>query len=464
MPSRVLQVTEVALVAAVGARLILDYAHHQHPMYDAVWMALATLTVALLAVHYRRRELIPLYSVIAVYVYLHAMEWRSWRALTQPTWSHAPFKLSVVGLLLSALMVWLFPLPAFPKLQGRYQTIGCHTGRYGGVECRVFYPSAMELPRVAPKDRVQYLHHGDHLAKGLSVFSRVPRWIFNNLSNAYLASINEAAIAAPPSEQGWPLVIYSHGLAGSLELYSTINEQMASQGNIVVVVNHCDGSASVARPEDHRIEYYQKVSREVIDNVDGAGFRFRNAQLRHRVHELQRVLNAITKLHQEQPSQGLFQHVNLDNVSVWGHSFGGATALTTAHIDPRFRKAVLLDAWMEPVDDEVKRGIGARIPVLHIISDQFMHWRPNMEGMKQHMRGCSHPLSKFLVLQGSRHNNFSDLPLFAPTLNRILLAAGKINAAYAIEAISLASARFLNDPASDYLQGFPELVTIGLKE
>ncbi|KAF1791597.1 Alpha/beta hydrolase fold-5 [Phytophthora cactorum] len=138
---------------------------------------------------------------------------------------------------------------------------------------------------------------------------------------------------------GWPLVIFSHGLAGSLELYSYVNQQLASHGYVVVVPNHCDGSACVCSPEPGRIEYYQ----------------------------------------QSQRTDSVFRRCDLTNVSVAGHSFGAATALTAAHQDARFKKMVLLDAWMEPLDHDVRDGLGPRVPALHLMSEHFLHWRPNAE-------------------------------------------------------------------------------------
>ncbi|DAZ93911.1 TPA: hypothetical protein N0F65_010113 [Lagenidium giganteum] len=458
MPSAKFQAIEYGLLASLTAGLALDHTQiMQHTQHDVAIAVTSIATVTLLALHRWRRELFTAYVAIGVYAYLHAVEWRSWSATAAVGWKVTSFKLSALGVLVAWMMALLFPLPDFTSLTGPYKTIGCHTGRYGGVECRVFYPSSRDAPTVPPTKRIRYLHHGVHLAKGLSVFSRLPHWMFNNLSNAFLSSIDEAPIATPPTATGWPVIIFSHGLAGSLELYSINNEQMASHGHIVVVINHCDGSASVARPEDERVEYYQRVTKEVLNNVDGAGFRFRNSQLRHRVQEVRRVLNAVEKEHKQHAPGSIFAQMDMDRVNVSGHSFGAATAMTAAHIDNRFKHAILLDGWMFPVTDEVKQGVGSRIPVVHIISEHFANWKENMDDMKKHMYGCTHPQSALLVLEGSRHNNFSDLPLFSPIVNRLVLASGKIDPRYALEATASLSAAFLRGDMASLLSSFPEM-------
>ncbi|RLN63534.1 hypothetical protein BBP00_00004075 [Phytophthora kernoviae] len=208
------------------------------------------------------------------------------------------------------------------------------------------------------------------------------------MNNAHLAAFQDAPVASAPesSHGGWPVVIFSHGLAGSLELYSYVNQELASHGNVVVVPNHCDGSACVCSPEPGRIEYYQQITPEVRDDVDGAGFRFRNGQLQQRVSEVRTVLDAIE---QDAAVDSVFKLCDLTNVSVAGHSFGAATALSAAHQDKRFKMMVLLDAWMEPLDDGVRDGLGARIPALHLMSEHFLNWHFNAQSTERHARGYS---------------------------------------------------------------------------
>ncbi|EGZ10322.1 hypothetical protein PHYSODRAFT_418251, partial [Phytophthora sojae] len=304
-----------------------------------------------------------------------------------------------------------------------------------------------------------YLHHGRHLMTGLGVFAKMPAWLFSNMSNAQLAALQDAPVAsAPSSADGWPVLIFSHGLASSLELYSYVNQQLASHGHVVVVLNHCDGSACVCSPEAGRIDYYQQITPEVRDDVDGAGFRFRNGQLQQRVSEVRAVLDAIKQ--DAAASGSVFGHCNLANVSVAGHSFGAATALSAAHQDARFKKMVLLDAWMEPLDADVRDGLGSRVPALHLMSEHFLHWRPNAESTERHARGCTHEQSRLTWLRGTRHNNFSDIPVFSPTLNRLLKSAGKIDHFHALRAIGQLSAAFLAGEFDTLAAEFPELAKL----
>ncbi|KAL4093519.1 hypothetical protein PRIC1_010953 [Phytophthora ramorum] len=412
-------------------------------------MSSASLCVAgwsvvslLLALHSPRLELAPLYASLGLRV-------------LRPLLLHWTLDALIA---LSMALAWtsslLFPWPDFSQVHGPHQTIGCRSARLGGVECRILYPSRKGT-NTPTHDNVPYLHHGSHLLTGLGVFAQMPAWLFHNMTNAHLAAHQDAPVApAPTSSVGWPVVIFSHGLAGSLELYSYVNQELASHGHVVVVPNHCDGSACVCSPEPGRIEYYQQITAQVRDDVDGAGFRFRNGQLQQRVSEVRAVLDAIKR---DATADSVFTHCDLTNVSVAGHSFGAATALTAAHQDARFKKMVLLDAWMEPLDGDVRDGLGPRVPALHLMSEHFLHWRPNAESTERHARGCTHAQSRLTWLRDTRHNNFSDIPVFSPTLNRLMKSAGKIDHYYALRAIGQLSAAFLAGEFDACATEFPEL-------
>jgi platelet-activating factor acetylhydrolase len=468
MPSVTHQIFEYALLLALGSVVLLDrYAPQDLLLTPAqlVYHKLAAyaLLAALLVLHHWRKELLPAYVALALRVASLVAASPTATALLEAPFPHNVWveRISVVGVMLSALVAFIFPLPDLAVLYGKHQHIGCRAMRLGGVDCRVFYPAAATRGSpVAVTKRVPYIHHGAHLAKGLRDFSNVPEWCFNNLSNAFLAAVADAPVAEKPAG-GFPLAIFSHGLGGSLELYAFVNQQLASAGNVVVVVNHSDGSACVTRPEDDRIEYYQQITDAVRHNIDGEGYRFRNAQLRTRVQEVRRVLNAVSELKtQEQSDKSLWASINLQRVHAVGHSFGAATALTATHLDDRFGATVLLDAWMEPLDDSVRDGFGNRAPVLHLVSDPFAEWTPNAESVKRHARGCSHPLTRVKRIVGTRHNNFSDLPLFSPLINRLVKTSGSIDPVYALRMVSQLSATFLVDQCDAAVEKYPEVVEL----
>ena len=339
----------------------------------------------------------------------------------------------LIGLLAVAILItFLFQLPDFPALPGAYKTIGCVTKRINGMDCRVYYPSCMESHSSKKfernQKRIPYLHHGHHLAKGLSVFSKVPAITFNNLQNGYLharANLNIADFSLPNNESieqesstGWPIVVFSHGLGGSIELYTSIHEQIASEGIIVIALNHNDGSSSVVRvfneeePNDIGFRYYSPLPASALKDWEGEAYGIRNKQLQQRTREVKAVIDGLEEINNN--TVDIFYHqFNLNDIALCGHSFGGATAFTSSCRDPRISAVVVLDGWLAPMDKDVlERGYDG--PVLHIISQQWLEWTTHMETVLKLKAACPHEKSRLMTIKNSRHNNFSDLPLFSP--------------------------------------------------
>ena len=112
------------------------------------------------------------------------------------------------------------------------------------------------------------------------------------------------------------------------------------------------------------------------------------------------------------------------------------------------------------LDDTVRDGLGPRVPVLHLMSEHFLHWRPNAESTARHARGCTHTLSRLTWLRDSRHNNFSDISIFSPILNRLMKSTGKIDHFRALQAIGQLSAAFLAGDFDARALQFPELAAV----
>lgn len=71
-----------------------------------------------------------------------------------------------------------------------------------------------------------------------------------------------ASTVPASSPSSWPVVILSHGLGGTAEMYATTAQALASYGHIVVAPTHTDGSASVALPFTATDVFYSRPQGE----------------------------------------------------------------------------------------------------------------------------------------------------------------------------------------------------------
>lgn len=112
--------------------------------------------------------------------------------------------------------------------------------------------------------------------------------------------------------------------------------------------------------------------------------------------------------------------LGLENVTVMGHSFGGATTVQMLRLNDRFQwigQGILLDAW-GPAAPDVKLESRQRItkPLLSIGSEAFMHWNDNydkIDGICQEAKD-SGALCWMLTVRGSTHLSQTDFAVLYP--------------------------------------------------
>lgn len=119
-----------------------------------------------------------------------------------------------------------------------------------------------------------------------------------------IASVGQALADAQPEQidEPYPLVVFSHGFSLSPIVYSTLVEHYASQGYVVLAPEHNEGF-------DGSLTEFWK---ELID----------------RPVDISRTIDYAEQLTKSgEPLAGM---IDLDNVAVVGHSYGGYTALAAA--------------------------------------------------------------------------------------------------------------------------------------
>ncbi|KAF0689540.1 Aste57867_19043 [Aphanomyces stellatus] len=428
---------------------------HVFPDFHVLHVMLVNFEAVALCFHLWRYELAPIYALVllnASYVGIPSVVSSAWT--TQAI-------LSVVGVLVAAI---LQPLPSFPPLSSTHPDVGCQAVRLNGLDCRIFYPATRSSHPFTP-----YLFYGHQLGIGLSVF--VPQlrpWFFSSLRNGTLHARADAPLKPhPDGTPGWPVVLYSHGLGNTLEIGSSTCQYLASKGNVVVALTHTDGSAAVYRSPDATWHYYQHPPPSAAKNWDGEGYGIRNNQLHTRVSNVQKVLDAVDGMNQDRASV-FYQSMDLLRVAAMGHSFGGATVLATAKQDARIKAVVALDAWMQPLDKALVRD-GLAVPTCSLVSQQWIEWKDHHETMQQFMHKCQHPHTAFLAIQRTKHNNFIELPLFSPLLNRVAGMAGPADPTYVLHMTGQLAAGYLcrvlqGDMAfQSMFQQFPELLVLNAK-
>jgi dienelactone hydrolase len=162
--------------------------------------------------------------------------------------------------------------------------------------------------------------------------------------------ITDAYLGAPmaPLDGGWPVILYSHDLGGERSETTSLVEELASRGYVVVTIDHIHDAGVVELP-DGRVE----VS-EVPQLTGAAETAVTTKDIDSRVADVLFVLDQLAVInfggnpdHEHRPlPRGLRGALDFDRVGMFGHSDGGSTTAHVLHVDDRVIAGINLDGTL----------------------------------------------------------------------------------------------------------------------
>lgn len=211
--------------------------------------------------------------------------------------------------------------------------------------------------------------------------------------------------------RGHPVVLFSPGYAAMRELGTTLVEDLASRGYVVVTIDHTYEAQIVEFPGG-RLEVSRQPARPT-DADFATALRVRNDDTRFVLDELAR-LNAgghPDAGHRQLP-HGVSGSLDMSRIGMFGHSLGGATAAYTMAGDRRIRAGVDLDGSIVAA-----ATTGLDRPFMLMASAS--HGRdtdPSWAQFWSHLRGWR----RHLRLRGSGHHTYTDLAPLVQQLAKTL--------------------------------------------
>jgi len=258
-----------------------------------------------------------------------------------------------------------------------------------------------------------------------------------------------SAASGSTTTTGMPLLVYSHGYGGNMDMATYFLRAIASTGAIVAAVEHTDGTASSTQLTDDNDGIATTTTLPFSPNLLSG-----REQLDRRANEL---LEAASQLKSILPSD--FE-IDRSRVFLGGHSYGGPSALLAASRrcgldiagiilhDPALSMGYddMLPPPEENNDDTDTTNTSAssssprktsHIPVISYTSDEY-----NRAGVKY--GDCT------LHVRGAFHGNFVDAPLWAPswvmrTLSFLIPVAGPADPVQVHEELAKSAAVFMKD-------------------
>jgi len=215
----------------------------------------------------------------------------------------------------------------------------------------------------------------------------------------------------------YPVLLMQPGLGPAIPDYTAYAENLASHGYVVVGINEPDSSNLVAFADGSVARVTARGS--IPDRASQAASESdANAIGRVWVDDATFVLGRLQSVDGD-ASSPFYRRLDLGRVGLFGHSFGGATALAVCERDARCRAGADLDG--NPVPDAEGAAVGR--PFL-FMSEGYPQGCANDQNCRllwQAYQQAGGP-AYFISVAGSRHFNYSDVPLQYNALGRFVLA------------------------------------------
>jgi hypothetical protein len=229
----------------------------------------------------------------------------------------------------------------------------------------------------------------------------------------FIRSQNRANATLAKSDHPYPILIFSPGNGTNMEFYNSLASEIASQGYIVVGLNHPYDVAAVEL-SDHKIAQFYKEQEALDRNANQV---FIAKRIKVRALDVIFALNQLEDLNANTPFTGMR---DLKSVTVAGHSLGGITASEACKADSRFRACLNFDGLQKggPFSTE-ETVIPPDQPFMFITKEAQLHPKliEKFKSMKE---------SYWVVIHGASHDSFTDGPLLQPSLLPVSNSADQI--------------------------------------
>ena len=285
--------------------------------------------------------------------------------------------LTSMALIMTSLAIWAFPLYEMPTPPGNYE-IGTvtydftETGnveKYGElkgenrrIKVQVWYPT----DSIKGLKRVPWLEDGRVVARALATEMNAPKFILDHtkdvLSHAYADAQMSHAV------ETYPIIVLSHGWTGFRNLHTDLAETMASNGYIVFGIDHTFGSQITVFKDGTimKLDHLALPDREETQDF----LNYASELVQTYADDVTFVLNQLSGFNDGLFSSAFKGRLNLDKIGLLGHSTGGGADVAVAINDARIKAVLGMDAWVEPVADDVLSK-GLKVPALFLRSGQW---------------------------------------------------------------------------------------------
>lgn len=261
-----------------------------------------------------------------------------------------------------------------------------------------FYPTSLykdcvkyQSPYMPPASAAYY----DNIYAAVGI----PNNTFASLSMEHCRHASSGVIA----NQDFPLALFSPGLGNSRLIYSAMAQSLASEGFVVITIDH---------PYDAEIVEFPDGSTVLAANIET------DEQVNHavdvRVQDVRSVLNQLeSSKWASDLLPGISCNLNTSEAVMFGHSLGGAAAVAAALNESRLSAAINLDGTMfGRILSE-----GSKVPMMLIAHDgKNLTSDPSWDST---WNATKHTSKLAVAISTTEHGTFTDFPLILDVVDGV---------------------------------------------
>lgn len=286
----------------------------------------------------------------------------------------------------------------------------------------IWYPAAAKLrTRTEPYVPASLTAHG-----GVDHTPAILRLLTRDLSNVREFSVGSAPLAA--DERAYPVLVMRAGASAPVANYSTLAEDLASHGFLVVAFDAPYRTTRVTFPDGRTFARLPANNPELaFGSADSAGLI--NRVLDAWTADIGFALDRLAQLNAADPSGRFTGRIDLSRVGVFGHSLGGVEAAQFCVVDVRCRAVVDVDG--APIGRITHDTI--RRPFMFLLSDHGRADDPESRQVLTEIRSLYDraPAGRrqSVFIRGANHFTFSDdgALLKSSFVRRVLRLAGQLH-------------------------------------
>ncbi|WP_110933441.1 alpha/beta hydrolase family protein [Paenibacillus bouchesdurhonensis] len=306
------------------------------------------------------------------------------------------------------------------------------------IVVRVWYP-AKSIDPMKPAPYAHSVEEMKSLSDGQPLYVKA---IVDSMINITTHSYLQVPISS--DKAGYPVLLLSPGFGASNFMYTSMTENLASHGYIVVAIEHPYYTEIPTLFPDGRITKEKAV---IAD--DSSVWDSMEEHMQLWVDDVKFVLDRLYDLNEKDSQHILTGKMDLQRLGMLGHSFGGAAAAQVMHQDSRLSSGVNMDGF--PYGAVIEDGLPN--PFLYIqttYSDEFANlelleeeWSdpdkyPGLAVKEEYVKEAAELVQRKegilknggieWVVPGADHMSFSDITLYSPLFgSRDVSLLGEIN-------------------------------------